>query len=528
LRIRASRNNIGDARPNAAKIWHAMMPPDHGEIGGSMLSRWKGLARAAGLLSVLGLSGCMLADAFSDRVIEYNLQAEQAQEQELLLNIVRASLRRPMQFTGLQEITGNAQATGSGTFSVPFGHHPRPNPGTFGLTSSFSGGPQFQVPVFDTQEFYQGILAPITLDVFDYYLQQGFPRELLYDLFVAKLVIARQDGTEFTFDNSALNDFQRQQFHIILEYLLAAGLTTEHADTSSEVGPPIPEADLKAGNPEQMARLLDSYAKASSEGLRIKQVGKDGKISFSVTKSKSGARFCFTRHGSALDRWLNHPAPSLYCGNENLNSGVPEDGVAQFPKLTLNDDIFAALDKLQTAETARLAANGGTLNPEDAVRISLFKGQSIALKLYVRSTQGIMYYLGEVVRRDLHPELYGGGGTARVLQIKTTIPFGAVPAAECPETGVTEAESAVTPFLPGIETSQSYLCENLFRVDTTFGSPSPFIQVDYDDATYSLSRDPRSYGRSYEVMELVKQLFALNTSAKQFPSTNVFTIVSPP
>src|ERR1700757_3767161 len=86
----------------------------------------RGGARAAVLAAaVLVLAGCTVVDRFSGRAVEYNLQAEQAQEQALLLNIVRASMRRPMQFTSLQSITGtasasaNASVTGAATQQLP-------------------------------------------------------------------------------------------------------------------------------------------------------------------------------------------------------------------------------------------------------------------------------------------------------------------------------------------------------------------------------------------------------------------------
>ena len=118
-----------------------------------------------------GLTACAVVDQYSGRAVVYNLQAEQAQEQALLLNVVRASLRRPMQFTGLQSITGTASATGSltggavNTVQKPlislFGLGP-PNSSTLVAssvastlsgTASMSGGPTFSVPVLDTQEF---------------------------------------------------------------------------------------------------------------------------------------------------------------------------------------------------------------------------------------------------------------------------------------------------------------------------------------------------------------------------------------
>src|SRR5262245_43536148 len=79
-----------------------------------VIGGWRGVSSAAAMLLVsLALVGCAVVDRFSDRAVVYNLQAEDSQQQALLLNIVRAALRRPMQFTTLQSITGTASASGS-------------------------------------------------------------------------------------------------------------------------------------------------------------------------------------------------------------------------------------------------------------------------------------------------------------------------------------------------------------------------------------------------------------------------------
>ena len=78
-----------------------------------MVWRWHSVACMIAVSVVSGLGGCTIVDQFSSRAVNYNLEAEQAQEQALLLNIVRASLRRPMQFTSLQSITGTASASGT-------------------------------------------------------------------------------------------------------------------------------------------------------------------------------------------------------------------------------------------------------------------------------------------------------------------------------------------------------------------------------------------------------------------------------
>src|SRR5712691_5008436 len=75
----------------------------------------RGVFLVAVAFASLALAGCAIVDKYSERAVEYNLQAEKTQQQNLLLNIIRASLRRPMQFTGLQSITGTASASGSVT-----------------------------------------------------------------------------------------------------------------------------------------------------------------------------------------------------------------------------------------------------------------------------------------------------------------------------------------------------------------------------------------------------------------------------
>ena len=229
-------------------------------------------------LLVSALVGCSVVDDFSGRAVDFNMQAEQVQEQNLLLNVVRASLRRPMQFTGLQSITGNASVSGNGSLSFPFGppgHRPPKSlsPDVLGLGGSISGGPTFIVPVLDTQEFYEGILNPISLQVFDYYLEQGFPPEMLFDLFVSRIVVtwvsdkapprtgtgsdancarstsnANNGGLGITADsaaptcidvtylNSVANDSDFDQFQAIVDLLFAEGLSTEHVENVARYG----------------------------------------------------------------------------------------------------------------------------------------------------------------------------------------------------------------------------------------------------------------------------------------------------
>ena len=77
---------------------------------------------------------------------------------------------------------------------------------------------------------------------------------------------------------------------------------------------------------------------------------------------------------------------------------------------------------------------------------------------------------------------------------------------------------------PHARAGGSYRCENIFVLENDPASDA-FYKVVYDGTTYSIPSDPQIAGRSLQVLELVKQLMAINTSAKQLPASGVISIV---
>ena len=69
-----------------------------------------------------------------------------------------------------------------------------------------------------------------------------------------------------------------------------------------------------------------------------------------------------------------------------------------------------------------------------------------------------------------------------------------------------------------------YYCENLFVLDMAGGDA--VIGVSYDNKVFAIPRDPNLHGRTLQVLELVKQLLALNTSARQLPQTGVISVIA--
>jgi hypothetical protein len=532
-----------------------------------MLRRRGGVAAAGLALVFLLLAGCAVVDKYADRAVDYNLQAEKTQQQNLLLNIIRASLRRPMQFTGLTSITGTASASGTlgggytSTHQTPVVQDLGANiPSTLGGISStaigrvitgtgtasgtMSGGPTFTVPVLDTQEFYQGILTPVSPQIIDYYVQQGFPPEVLFDLFVARVEMIVTDGPScerFMFRNDVRNELRFAQFQALADYLIVSGFTTERVADRIAYGPAL-RSNVHNLNPTETAKVIEAYSKASAAGLDIQ--AENG--SLRMTRRSSHYRFCFAVNADERPTWLGIP-PDAYCGNEALRrptavaikqsqkkgtyrashcppvagaQGSGDAGTGQFHGILLSRAFLDRIARLQ--HEARM---NNRLPSEDEFPIRAFVNKHVTFKFQTRSVEAILYYLGEITRQHLRPEF---GGDPRISQVKTGLRFGAFPNLDCDsrrngETASTHSELTMLGRIRRHENLQ-YTCENLFVLDQ--GAISNTIySVIYDGTIYSVPTDPARAGRSLQVLELVKQLLALNTSAKQLPSTGILSII---
>jgi hypothetical protein len=530
--------------------------------------------RLAAPLLVSALVGCSVVDDFSDRAVDFNMQAELVQEQTMLLNVVRASMRRPMQFTGLQSITGTASLSGNGSLSFPFGppsHRPPKSlsPDVLGFGGSLSGGPSFIVPVLDTQEFYEGILNPISLQVFDYYLEQGFPAEVLFDLFVSKVVVTWvKDGApagtgtgvdancakstsnanngglgvsagstaptciDVTYVNSVANDSDFDQFQAIVDLLFAEGLSTEHTENVSRYGAPfsVKAAPAGGGDDRQTAALIQAYAAASQAGLKVAKAGQG----YQLEKNTTSYRFCFRDFG-AIPR-----NSALLCGRgkKGDDEAVPLARGALGGQGEVNAggstgfNLALSRDAQQTLST-RLQQATARISPKAIPLLANMHVTSFQLQL--RSTEGIIYYLGELTRRHLYPEQgkFPDESKPRIIKVPTQVPDGALPRIACDgdTSGRTRHSELIYPNEKGDPAgatrgqASSYFCDDIFVVDR--GSSNAFINVDYDGNTFGLASGSDRSGRTYQVLELAKQILAVNTSAKQLPATSVVVISQP-
>jgi hypothetical protein len=152
---------------------------------------WRVLLVGALLAGALG--ACAVVDPVDNRYDTVSRSLAKARNESIFLNLVRASYDYPLSFTTVANVTPSLTNTTSlalPTFllgprfpalpttvdrDVVFGNT------TAGNTTAVSTN--FNVSTQETSAFYQGFLKPIDLQTLNYFIRQGYSRELLFWLF---------------------------------------------------------------------------------------------------------------------------------------------------------------------------------------------------------------------------------------------------------------------------------------------------------------------------------------------------------
>lgn len=151
--------------------------------------------RAAAVLIALSVlaCGCRAAPSVRDKAVLDNVDLAAANNQLLLLNILRAKERVPMFFTSPGGPTDTMSAEASLESHVPIG----PKAGNvYGVTAGVTGTAErvLGTGVVDSDEFWKGVTTPVAASTVEYYWSQGWQRELLMLLCVQKIVKSTKDA----------------------------------------------------------------------------------------------------------------------------------------------------------------------------------------------------------------------------------------------------------------------------------------------------------------------------------------------
>ena len=143
-------------------------------------------AAALLILSTLGLAACSHAGSVSGAATDYNRAIARARNEQILLNVLRASGREPLQFTAFGEIAATVnRSIGIDTVATNLitGGRDMISPT---LRLGGSTVPIVRIAPLGNQEFTNGLLRPITPDVLGLFVSQGWDSEFLLPLVISE------------------------------------------------------------------------------------------------------------------------------------------------------------------------------------------------------------------------------------------------------------------------------------------------------------------------------------------------------
>jgi len=272
------------------------------------------------------LTGCAIPtkEDIARSTTEFNLVAEKAGNEMLLLNIVRASKRRPMYFTSIGKLTGNKTFEYStGSITIPFGRIGTGTNGSYSIAPSagYKNSPLFDVAVLNTKEFTNGIMTPVPMKTIEYYWSQGWHPDMLLHLFIRRIDIIDKEGK------------------VLKEYHNYPGDPNRFADFQNEIrtwGIKKVTNTMKIGelNTKEATQLKD-LMEAQKAGLILTPVKKNNKVQGkSNDEEENKMKLClnqveyvFTRLEKSFDKsqgtiYLRSPEAILYYLGEILRAEI--------------------------------------------------------------------------------------------------------------------------------------------------------------------------------------------------------------
>src|SRR5215471_10332767 len=383
---------------------------------------WRALARLAKLivrrelltsgLLAAAVSGCALVDPVDPRYDTVNRSLAKGRNESILLNILRASHEWPLSFTTVPQVNpGMTNATTIGLPNFLLGPSYRPplvgalgsiapsNPpyslpssspmrdvifGNNTLSNATSVTSSFNVSSLETGLFYNGLLSPVSLHDLNYFIRQGYPRELLFWLFADTLELTI-GGTTVGFQYNPPDDYgcprrepKRRCFREFVEIATITGLSVEAktvrpgSDGGGKSG--------SGGKSSDSGAVTDGAAAAKDEGGKGSG---SGKSSSGGGERREYSRFCFDPVLAERGKRAMDPARLAILMAEYVDSFKPSPvcGTPWHPGQT--DE--------ETTDTLQ------------------FNVGPYRFKILTRSTNSIYQFLGKVLREQVrvHEENLG-------------------------------------------------------------------------------------------------------------------------
>ncbi|HEX4196563.1 MAG TPA: hypothetical protein VHZ26_03895 [Caulobacteraceae bacterium] len=280
----------------------------------------------------------MSAGSLANRGVSIDEGVGKMANRGILLNLARASKGEPLYFVSI----GNVQAQGTTDLrigapgftegaSLPLAARQIIQSGTSTFLDN-TINTNFQMGVFNTQTFYEGMLQPLGLNDIDLLLHQGFSREMVFYLVIEKAKVTPCPLSASPDPCILYNDPANPSYLLFrgaIEAAMEHGLVTEvPQNLDSYVAPTSPVTDQGAAGAQQQARAAAEQVAAQSSGGNI---GNAGKIDFVLRPptEEPKAQLCFERALSTetakkqFDQLKAEGKPPFYCGSGHKRGSAP-------------------------------------------------------------------------------------------------------------------------------------------------------------------------------------------------------------
>jgi len=374
---------------------------------------------------------------------------EKFQNNNILLNIVRASKNMPMSFLDIPNVVGSgtfsasvgasanlygSTGTSAGAFFSPvtttaLGSYSYWSPTTtLSVNSTFN----FSLSSLQNEQFVRGLVSPVSVDTLNY-MTGGLhvPREFLYTLLIDKIEYLNASGEKVTLVNNPLGSKEVfAEFQTQLRSLIDAGLSTEIKPFEVPTSPVISQAEVMQG--KNLVELL----KFRQQQMMLKQINDKGVTKFQLVQVLPLARFCF-ENGIAANPAYDNFSKSLQCADPLKPPSLPSNG-------------------------------------KDGSTLTVGNNAPKTFSITLRSTQNVFAYLGAVLVAEKE--------MGKVVMLKL------------PKKGKSSL----------VDTKEEI---PFFVISSDVPKSKSIAKIDYNNETYTISDDDSSY--SIMVMNLLTQLINL-------------------
>ena len=430
-----------------------------------------------------GLTGCSFSGLVADHSVDYNRAIRKVSNSNVLLNSLRARDRLPMQFAAISKISGDFTFSPSGALtvgSIPFENATEPDldvTGTLVGSVSYVSNPSYDVVPLDSQEFLNGILTPLDPSILEFYISQGWPKELLFHLFFEDIQIGDKKIKNDPCDADQFADFQtRIDENVDRINIVRKNLISE-------------KTPLFNFNPDKDIKYV---ADINSAELEFEEIKSDGGSQYRLIKKSARYFICPFADGSKC-KSKRAKISALKDGAVERDGSVESSEPGDTSRLTIleYDSPALATQRLEKSTDERAETDATpTDHPQEAD-----KPQEYVKEAHLRSVQGIIYYLGEVLR----------------TQGQETRP-------DCPATLLPERKP--------IKVKTGSWESTLFNlVDAESEKSLDDFIFEHDGRRFGIPKDSVNAGRSAQVVELISQLIGLQKKREELPTTQSIRLI---